>query len=59
MTTWNGNARACLHPATPKGHTPALGRCLKVIMREQCEHRRHAVRNLAALEADQSQGSTL
>jgi len=28
------------------------GRCLNVIMREECEHRRYAVRDLAVLEAD-------
>ncbi len=28
-------------------------RCLNVIMREECEHRRYAVRDLALLEADQ------
>ncbi len=32
--------------------TYTLGRCLRVIMREECEHRRYAVRDLAALEAD-------
>jgi hypothetical protein len=30
-----------------------VGRCLNVIMREECEHRRYAVRDLAVLEADQ------
>ena len=29
------------------------GRCLNVIMREECEHRRYAVRDLTVLEADQ------
>ena len=51
MTTWNGNARGCPHPATRKRHTP-LGRCLSVIMKEECEHRRYAVRDLTVLEAD-------
>jgi DinB superfamily len=32
--------------------TYTLGRCLKVIMREECEHRRYAVRDLAVLETD-------
>lgn len=30
----------------------SVGRCLRVIMREECEHRRYAVRDLATLEAD-------
>jgi hypothetical protein len=29
-----------------------LGRCLNVIMHEECEHRRYAVRDLAVLETD-------
>ena len=32
--------------------TYTLGRCLKVIMREECEHRRFAIRDLAVLETD-------
>jgi uncharacterized damage-inducible protein DinB len=28
-----------------------VGRCLRVVMREECEHRRYAVRDLAVLEA--------
>jgi hypothetical protein len=32
--------------------TRSVGRCLRVIMTEECEHRRYAVRDLAALEAD-------
>jgi hypothetical protein len=28
-----------------------VGRCLKVVMREECEHRRYAIRDLAVLEA--------
>jgi len=27
-----------------------VGRCLGVVMREECEHRRYAVRDLAVLE---------
>jgi DinB superfamily/Pentapeptide repeats (8 copies) len=34
-----------------------LGRCLNVIMREECEHRRYAVRDLAVLEADLDAGT--
>lgn len=30
----------------------SVGLCLGVVMREECEHRRYAVRDLAALEAD-------
>ena len=30
-----------------------VGRCLGVVMREECEHRRYAVRDLAVLEARQ------
>ena len=36
-------------PGYPEG-TYTLGRCLNVIMREECEHRRYAVRDLAILE---------
>jgi hypothetical protein len=39
-------------PGYPE-ETYTLGRCLRVIMREECEHRRYAVRDLAVLEADQ------
>jgi hypothetical protein len=42
-------------PGYPEG-TYTLGRCLNVIMKEECEHRRYAVRDLAALEADQAPG---
>ena len=28
-----------------------VGRCLRVVMKEECEHRRYAVRDLAVLEA--------
>jgi hypothetical protein len=38
-------------PGNPE-ETYTLGRCLKVIMREECEHRRFAVRDLAVLETD-------
>jgi uncharacterized damage-inducible protein DinB len=37
-------------PGDPEG-THTLGRCLTVIMHEECEHRRYAVRDLAVLEA--------
>jgi hypothetical protein len=38
-------------PGEPEG-TYTLGRCLNVIMNEECEHRRYAVRDLAVLETD-------
>jgi hypothetical protein len=38
-------------PGYPEG-TYTLGRCLNVIMEEECEHRRYAVRDLAVLETD-------
>ena len=38
-------------PGYPE-ETRSVGRCLRVIMQEECEHRRYAVRDLAALEAD-------
>ena len=49
--------RECLRTPAPgfEGYpdeTWSVGRCLRVIMKEECEHRRYAVRDLAALEAD-------
>jgi DinB superfamily/Pentapeptide repeats (8 copies) len=38
-------------PAHPR-ETRSVGSCLRVIMSEECEHRRYAVRDLAVLEAD-------
>jgi hypothetical protein len=35
------------YPEEPR----SVGRCLRVVMREECEHRRYAVRDLAVLEA--------
>jgi DinB superfamily/Pentapeptide repeats (8 copies) len=35
----------------------SVGLCLGVVMREECEHRRYAVRDLAALEADPGAGA--
>jgi hypothetical protein len=35
-----------------------LGRCLRVVMREECEHRRYAVRDLATVEADPGAGGS-
>jgi hypothetical protein len=31
--------------------SPSVGHCLRVVLREHCEHRRYAVRDLAVLEA--------
>ena len=38
-------------PGYPE-ETRSVGRCLRVVMKEECEHRRYAVRDLAVLEAD-------
>ena len=43
-------------PGYPEG-AYTLGCCLNVIMTEECEHRRYAVRDLAALEADPGAGA--
>jgi hypothetical protein len=37
-------------PGYPE-ETRTVGRCLRVIMREECEHRRYAIRDLAVLES--------
>ena len=46
--------RVCEQPPSPRHpvETRSVGHCLRVIMTEECEHRRYAVRDLAALEAD-------
>jgi len=46
--------RVCPQPPSPRHpeETRTVGSCLRVIMQEECEHRRYAVRDLAALEAD-------
>jgi hypothetical protein len=38
-------------PGFPE-QTSTVGRCLRVVMKEEIEHRRYAVRDLAVLEAD-------
>ena len=52
--TDTGLDRVC--PRLPARGYPAetrtVGRCLRVVMDEECEHRRYAVRDLAVLEAD-------
>jgi uncharacterized damage-inducible protein DinB len=40
-------------PGYPE-ETRTVGRCLRVVMREECEHRRYIVRDLPGLEANQS-----
>jgi hypothetical protein len=35
----------------------SVGRCLRVVMREECEHRRYAMRDLTALAADLDGGA--
>jgi hypothetical protein len=42
-------------PSYPEA-TYTLGRCLKVVMTEECEHRHYAVRDLAKLEATSPHG---
>jgi len=46
--------RVCEQPPSPRHprETRSVGHCLRVIMKEECEHRRYAARDLAALEAD-------
>ena len=53
--------QVCQQPPSPvhPGETRSVGRCLRVIMTEECEHRRYAVRDLAALEADLNGGARL
>jgi hypothetical protein len=43
-------------PGYPQG-AHSVGLCLGVVMKEECEHRRYAVRDLAALEADPGAGA--
>ncbi|HEX6526986.1 MAG TPA: DinB family protein [Streptosporangiaceae bacterium] len=50
--------RECLRlpvPGYPE-KTRSVGFCLGVVMKEECEHRRYAIRDLAALEADPDVG---
>jgi hypothetical protein len=57
--TDTGLERICTQPPSP-GHpteSRSVGRCLRVIMREECEHRRYAVRDLATLEASLDSGA--
>ena len=46
--------RVCPRPPAPgyPEETRTVGRCLRVLLTEECEHRRYAVRDLAVLEAD-------
>jgi hypothetical protein len=45
--------RVCARPPAPgyPDEERTVGRCLRVVMREECEHRRYAKRDLAVLEA--------
>jgi DinB superfamily/Pentapeptide repeats (8 copies) len=51
-----GLERVCPRPSVPDylEEPISVGRCLRVIMGEECEHRRYAVRDLAVLEAHPS-----
>jgi hypothetical protein len=51
--------RICPQPPSPRHpeETRSVGRCLRVIMKEECEHRRYAIRDLTALEADLDGGA--
>jgi uncharacterized damage-inducible protein DinB len=45
--------RRCTLPPAPTGYPDeerTVGRCLRTVMREECEHRRYAERDLAVLE---------
>ena len=46
--------RQCTRPPAPgyPDEPRRVGKCLQVVMKEECEHRRYAVRDLAVLEAD-------
>jgi len=55
--------RTCLRLPAPgfqdyPEETWSVGRCLRVVMQEECEHHRYAVRDLMALEADLDGGAT-
>jgi DinB family protein/pentapeptide repeat protein len=57
-----GLERVCLRLPAPgfEGYPEEswrVGRCLGVVMKEECEHRRYAVRDLTALEADPRGGA--
>ena len=45
--------RLCALPPAPgyPDESRTVGRCLRVVMKEECEHRRYAMRDLAVLEA--------
>jgi hypothetical protein len=51
--TDDGLERLCARSPAPgyPDETRTVGRCVRVVMREECEHRRYAVRDLAVLEA--------
>jgi hypothetical protein len=45
--------RKCTRPPAPgyPEEARSVGSCLRVVMQEECEHHRYAVRDLAVLEA--------
>ena len=51
--------RVCPRLPAPgyREQTRSVGRCLRVVMDEECEHRRYAVRDLAVLEGDPDAGT--
>jgi hypothetical protein len=51
--TDSGLERTCTRPPAPgyPEESRSVGYCLRVVMKEECEHRRYAVRDLAVLEA--------
>jgi len=51
--TDEGLERLCARSPAPgyPDERRTVGRCLRVVMKEECEHRRYAVRDLAVLEA--------
>jgi len=56
--TDEGLERTSLRPPAPGYEEEArtVARCLRVVMKEECEHRRYAIRDLAVLEADPDAG---
>jgi uncharacterized damage-inducible protein DinB len=51
--TDNDLERLCTREPAPgyPDETRSVGRCLRVVMKEECEHRRYAIRDLTVLEA--------
>ena len=55
-TSSSGRATASPAPGYPE-ETRTVGACLRVVMVEECEHHRYAVRDLAILEAQRQQSA--